>query len=60
MKVLVIAPHADDEVIGVGGTFSRFTDGKSKKKVFFTPKSLSACNASCLHCSTYLSEYSGS
>lgn len=26
MKVLVIAPHADDEVLGVGGTIARYTE----------------------------------
>ncbi len=26
MKILVIAPHADDEVLGVGGTIARYAE----------------------------------
>ena len=32
MNVLVIAPHADDEILGVGGTILKYINEKSKTK----------------------------
>lgn len=35
MKILVIAAHPDDEVLGMGGTIKKFTKNKHKVKVVF-------------------------
>ena len=35
MKVLVIAAHPDDEVLGMGGTLKKLTKTKNKVKVVF-------------------------
>ena len=32
-KVLIIAPHADDEVLGVGGTIAKYVENKQEVSV---------------------------
>lgn len=57
MKVLVIAPHADDEVLGVGGTIARYAEAGDQIDVcivtvgqvsMFSPKVISAIRSEAL------------
>lgn len=38
MRILVIAPHPDDEVFGVGGTIAKFTDAGNEVHVLIVTK----------------------
>ena len=42
MKVLVIAAHPDDEVLGMGGTLKKLTKTKNKVKVVFLATGINA------------------
>ena len=33
MKILIIAAHPDDEVLGMGGTIKKYTKSKNKVKI---------------------------
>jgi len=42
MKVLVIAPHPDDETLGMGGTIARYNDEGAEVKVCFVTDGVTA------------------